>query len=88
MIYKWELAFTPYFSCSAGFTFDAKKKWGWTDTPYLKANLDFTKCDDFLGHWVGLSGKWAELLANKWVKYGPIIRWYFPGTTVVNVRAR
>ena len=88
VLYKWELAFTPYFSCSAWFTFDAKKKWWWTDTPYLKASFDFTKCDDFLWHGVGLSGKWAEWLANKWIKYGSIIRWYFPGTSVVNVRAK
>ncbi len=86
IIYKWELAFTPYFSCSVWFTFDAKDRWGWTDTPYLESKLDFVKCKDFLGHGVGLSGRWAEFLANKWLKYWSIIRWYFPGVEIVNIR--
>jgi peptidoglycan hydrolase-like amidase len=47
----------PYFSCSAGFTWSAKEKWGWNDTPYLQSKLDFAACFDFSGHGVGLSGK-------------------------------
>ncbi len=73
-----KLAFTPYFSCSPWFTRDAIKKFGRTNLPYLSSRLDFVKCDSFQWHWVGLSGKWANTLAKKWMNYTDIIRYYYP----------
>ncbi len=74
----------PYFSCSAGFTWSAKEKWWWNDTPYLQSKLDFASCFDFNGHGVGLSWKWAQYLAQKWRDYQQILQYYYPGVTVVS----
>lgn len=72
----------PYFSCSAWFTWSAKEKWGWNDTPYLQSTLDFAACFDFNGHGVGLSGKWAQFLAEKWRTLEQILQYYYPGVTL------
>ena len=82
LFYNWNLAFAPYFNCSAWFTYSAKEKWGWTDTPYLQSNYDFASCTRFNWHWVWLSWKWATWLANNWAKYKAILYWYFKGTKV------
>lgn len=57
IMYKGFLPILPYFNCSAGFTRSAAEKRGRTDTPWLKSTLDMTRCVDFNGHGVGLSGK-------------------------------
>jgi len=57
LLYSGYIPILPYFSCSAGFTWSAKDKRGWTDTPYLQSRVDFAACFDFSGHGVGLSGK-------------------------------
>ncbi len=75
--YKNYIPILPYFNCSAGFTFSAEEKFWWIDTPYLKSKLDLYKCDTFKWHWVGLSWKWAEILAKKWVKWQQILRYYY-----------
>ncbi len=75
----------PYFSCSAGFTWSAKEKWWWNDTPYLQSKLDFNSCFNFNGHGVGLSGKWAQFLAEKWRDYKQILQYYYPGVTITSL---
>lgn len=72
----------PYFSCSAGFTRSAKEKRWRSDTPYLQSKLDFWACFDFSGHGVGLSGKWAQYLAEKWWTVEQILQYYYPGVEV------
>jgi peptidoglycan hydrolase-like amidase len=47
ILYDNYIPILPYFSCSVGFTFSAKQKFGWTDTPYLKNSLDLKKCKTF-----------------------------------------
>ena len=71
------LPILPYFNCSAWFTLSGREKRWWNDTPYLKSVFDFDSCDDFIWHWVWLSGKWAEWLAQKWVKYSQILKYYY-----------
>ena len=83
VVYNGRLPILPYFNCSPGFTWSAKEKFWWLDTPYLRTRLDFYKCQDFKGHWVGLSGKWAEILAKKWATADFIIKYYYPGVEVV-----
>lgn len=82
VMYKWNLAFLPYFTCSAGFTWSAKEKRWWTDTPYLQSVFDPDYCTEFQWHGVGLAGNWATALANKWMKYKEIINYYYSGTTL------
>jgi peptidoglycan hydrolase-like amidase len=74
----------PYFSCSAGFTRSAQEKRWWTDTPYLQSKLDFGACFDFSGHGVGLSGKWAQYLAEKWWTLEQILQYYYPGVNLAS----
>ncbi len=86
LLYDNYIPILPYFSCSPGFTFSAKQKFGWVDTPYLVNNIDLWKCNKFYGHWVGLSWRWAEFLARKWLNYNQIIQWYFPGVEVKTLK--
>jgi peptidoglycan hydrolase-like amidase len=82
--YNNQLAFTPYFSCSPWITRDALLTWGRNDTPYLKPVLDRSNsaCEDFYGHGVGLSGKWAQYMAQRGIPYRDILEYYYPWTTV------
>jgi len=87
ILYNGYVPILPYFSCSAGFTWSAKEKRWWNDTPYLQSKLDFGACFDFSGHGVGLSGKWSQYLAEKWWTMEQIMKYYYPGvnlTTVAN----
>ncbi|EKD24860.1 MAG: N-acetylmuramoyl-L-alanine amidase family 2 [uncultured bacterium (gcode 4)] len=79
IMYNGYVPILPYFSCSAGFTRSAKEKRGWNDTPYLQSKLDFAACFDFNWHGVGLSGKWAQYLAEKWWTLEQILQYYYPG---------
>lgn len=81
IMYDGYVPILPYFSCSAGFTRSAKEKRWWNDTPYLQSRLDFGACFDFNGHGVGLSGKWAQFLAEKWRTMEQIAQYYYPGVT-------
>ena len=85
ILYDSYIPILPYFSCSKGFTFSARQKFWRVDTPYLQNAPDLWKCDRFYGHWVGLSGKWAEILAKKGLNYKQILQWYFPGVKVVKI---
>lgn len=82
VMYNGYVPILPYFSCSAGFTRSAQEKWWRTDTPYLQSKLDFAACFDFSGHGVGLSGKWAQYLAEKWWTLEQILQYYYPGVEV------
>ena len=84
LLYDDYIPILPYFSCSPGFTLSAAQKFGWVDTPYLVNNIDLWKCNKFYWHGVGLSWKWAEYLARKWLNYKQIIQWYFPGVVIKN----
>ncbi len=84
VMYDGYVPILPYFSCSAGFTRSAKEKRWWNDTPYLQSKLDFASCFDFNGHGVGLSGKWAQFLAEKWWTLEEILQYYYPGVELVN----
>ena len=86
LFYNNYIPILPYFSCSPGFTFSAKQKFWWIDTPYLVNNIDLWKCNKFYWHWVWLSWKWAEFLAKKWLKYNQIIQWYFPWVVVKTIK--
>jgi len=71
---------TPFFSESAGKTFSAKEKWGWTHTPYLQSVNDvFCKNGkgELKGHGVGLSGCGAETMAKRGFSYKDIIKYYY-----------
>ena len=82
LTYNWYIPILPYFSCSKWFTFSAKQKFWWIDTPYLQNSPDLENCGRFYWHWVWLSWKWAEKLAKLWFNYKQIINWYFPGVKV------
>lgn len=85
VLYNWYVPILPYFSCSAGFTRSAKDKRWRSDTPYLQSKLDFGACFDFNGHGVGLSGKWAQFLAEKWWTVEQILQYYYPGVEVKSI---
>lgn len=85
IMYDGYVPILPYFSCSAGFTRSAKEKWWWNDTPYLQSKLDFAACFDFSGHGVGLSGKWAQYLAEKGWTLEQILQYYYPGVQLTTI---
>lgn len=85
ILYDGYVPILPYFSCSAGFTWSAKEKRWWNDTPYLQSKLDFGACFDFNGHGVGLSGKWAQYLAEKWRTMEKIMQYYYPGVVLTRI---
>ncbi len=85
ILYDGYVPILPYFSCSAGFTWSAKEKRWWTDTPYLQSKLDFAPCFDFNGHGVWLSGKWAQHLAQQWWTLEQILQYYYPGVTLETI---
>lgn len=85
IMYDTYVPILPYFSCSAGFTWSAKEKWWWNDTPYLQSRLDFAPCFDFNGHGVGLSGKWSQYLAEKWWTLEQILQYYYPGVELIRI---
>ncbi len=74
----------PYYNCSAWFTWSWEERFWWTDTPYLQSKLDFVSCDDFKWHWVWLSWRWAEYLANRWISYESILRYYYDWVQILN----
>lgn len=84
VMYDGYIPILPYFSCSAGFTRSAKEKRWRSDTPYLQSKLDFGACFDFSGHGVGLSGKWAQYLAEKWWTLEQILQYYYPGVELTS----
>lgn len=86
VMYDNYLPILPYFSCSARFTLSANEKRWWTDTPYLKSVYDFNGCDEFAGHWVGLAGKWAERFAQQWMTYDQILKYYYDGIEIVQLK--
>ncbi|MDR0370027.1 MAG: hypothetical protein LBH96_06090 [Candidatus Peribacteria bacterium] len=85
ILYNATLPILPYFSCSAGFTLSAKEKYGRLDTPYLKSVYDFSACNDFSGHGVGLAGKGAEFFAQKGMNYQDILKYYYDGIEIVEI---
>ena len=85
VMYDNHLPILPYFNCSAWFTVPGREKRWWNDTPYLKSVFDFDACDDFAWHGVWLSGKWAERLAQKWVTYDQILKYYYNGVEIVGL---
>jgi peptidoglycan hydrolase-like amidase len=85
ILYNWYIPILPYFNCSPWFTFSAKEKFWWLDTPWLQSKLDFYKCKTFKWHWVWLSWKWAEILAKKWLNYKQILKRYFDGIKIVKI---
>jgi len=84
LTYQNFLPILPYFSCSAWFTWSAQQKRWWTDTPYLVSVLDVAQCKDgnFNGHGVGLSGLWAQTLAEMWASYRDILSYYYSWITL------
>jgi peptidoglycan hydrolase-like amidase len=84
-MYNWYLPILPYFNCSAWFTLSAEEKWWWIDTPYLKSTYDFNGCKEFAWHWVWLSGKWAERLAQQWMTYDLILKYYYDGISIEKI---
>jgi len=85
VMYNWYLPILPYFNCSAWFTLSAEEKWWWIDTPYLKSTYDFNGCKEFAWHWVWLSGKWAERLAQQWMTYDLILKYYYDGISIEKI---
>ncbi|HKL43815.1 MAG TPA: N-acetylmuramoyl-L-alanine amidase [Candidatus Absconditabacterales bacterium] len=85
--YNNQVVVLPYFSCSAGFTYSASEKRGWSDTPYLKSKFDLGICSDkdFSGHGVGLSGLGAERRTKFGRSYQDILKYYYPGIEIENL---
>jgi len=86
IVYNWYIPILPYFNCSPWFTWSAKEKFWWTDTPWLQSKLDFYKCNTFHWHWVWLSWKWAEMLARKGINYRKILKWYYDGIKIEKIK--
>jgi len=86
IMYKGKIAFTPYFSCSKGYTKNAETKRWWTDTPYLQNRIDFSACQNFEGHGVGLAGKGASYLASRGVSSERILQHYYPWTNIYTAK--
>lgn len=84
--YNDTLPLLPYFSCSAWFTRSASEKRWRQDTPRLQSSLDFAPCQQFNGHGVGLSWRWAQEMAKRNISLNQIIQRYYPGTTVNVIR--
>ena len=76
----------PYFNCSPWFTLSAKDKRWRTDTPYLQSTYDWVTCNDFIWHGVWLSGKWAERLAEQWLTYDQILKYYYNWINIVTIK--
>ncbi len=85
--YNNQVVVLPYFSCSAGFTYSASEKRGWSDTPYLKSKFDLGICSDkdFSWHGVWLSWLWAERRTKFWRSYQDILKYYYPGIEIENL---
>lgn len=85
LVYDNKLPILPYFHCSAGFTWSAKERRWWQDTPYLQSVKDtLGVCDsgDFEGHWVWLSGKWAAIILASGTTIKQVVDRYYPGVTI------
>jgi len=85
IVYDNKLPLLPYFHCSAWFTWSAKEKRWWTDTPYLISVDDQAgNCNDgtFAWHGVGLSGKGASAMADAGKSVEEIITHYYPGVSI------
>ncbi len=81
--YEGQLVKTPYFNQSDGRTRSAREMWGWTNTPYLQSVPD-PYCEGLIlrGHGVGLSGRGAEVMAEKGKTYEEIIKYYYQGIKI------
>ena len=85
--YQGELIKTPYFSQSDGRTRSAQEVWGWTNTPYLVSVPDpWCAGLTLQGHGVGLSGCGAEAQARLGKTYDDIIKYYYTGVEVEEIR--
>lgn len=82
--YDWYLPILPYFHCSAWYTKSWKEHFGRTDTPWLTSVLDVATCQSwwFEGHGVWLSWDGAEALAQIWMSYEDILKWYYEGVEI------
>ncbi len=85
IFFDWYIPILPYFHCSKWYTFSAKEKRWRQDTPYLKSVFDFSKCKKFEWHWVWLSWKWANILANLGLNYKEILNYYYKWITIENI---
>lgn len=83
--YNNELPILPYFHCSWWFTRSWQEKRWRTDTPRLQSTRDVIACESWQFEWhgVGLSGDWAERMAQAWVSMEEIVQWYYDGVEVV-----
>ncbi len=85
--YNGSLVKTPYFNQSDGKTRSALEVWGWKDTPYLQSVAD-PYCEGLTlkGHGVGLSGCGADGMAKAGKKYDEIIKYYFQGVEIEEMK--
>jgi hypothetical protein len=85
--YNGSLIKTPYFNQSNGKTLSALEVWGWKDTPYLQSVAD-PYCEGMVqkGHGVGMSGCGAEGMAKAGKKYDEIIKYYFQGVEIEELK--
>lgn len=86
--YNGKIVKTPYFNATDGTaTKSAEEVWGWTDTPYLVSVPDpLCESKEFLGHGVGLSGCGAASAAERGYSYKEIIKYYYKGVEITNLR--
>ena len=89
VLYDGKVIKTPYFNQSDGRTRSAKEVWGWTNAPYLQSVADpwsagLTK----KGHGVGLSGLGATAQAEAGKSYDEIIKYYYQGVEIEEVKIR
>jgi hypothetical protein len=86
-----EIVKTPYFSQSDGVaTKSAQSVWGWTHTPYL-VSVDDSICTDsdgtFKGHGVGMSGCGAHAMADEGATFEEILKNYYTGVDIVELKS-
>ena len=76
-----------YTASNGGRTYSAKEVWG-GERPYLIARSDPWDDKGKSGHGVGLSQNGAKNAANKGVGFKEILAFYYPGTTLKEIKMK
>lgn len=97
VMYNWEVLRTAYFSCSNWMTKTPNQAW-WRGSEYFKRVINvYQSVNDELwrdmdrynkwtcGHWVWLSGLWAENLSKQWMSYKKILYYYYQDIDIIKL---
>lgn len=87
VLYEWFVPILPYYHCSAWFSRSWQEKFWRTDTPWLSSKKDFVSCESeqFEWHGVGMSGDWAEYLAQVWASAEDILQWWYEWVEMIEL---